>query len=58
MTVPVIQPRQNQARFRGVYGEVPVVNAMHASPAAESIKALQIFNREFSVPRKIDHFES
>ena len=46
VTVPTIQPRQNQASLRGVHWKVPVVNAMHSSPAAESIKVLQIFNRE------------
>ena len=37
---PVIQPRQNQASLRAVHGDVRVVNAMHASPVAESVKRL------------------
>ena len=37
LTVPVIQARQNQACFWGVYDELSTVNAIHASPAAQSI---------------------
>ena len=45
--VTVIQPLQNQASLSGLHGEASLVNARHASPAAASVTALQIYGRKF-----------
>ena len=54
IAVPAMQLYQNQASLWGSHDEVVIVNARHASTAAEYIMALQNFNREPIVSRKTD----
>jgi hypothetical protein len=51
-TVSTMQSYQNQASLWGSRDEVLIVNAGHASTAAEYIMALQTFNREPTVSRE------
>ena len=52
IAVPAMQSYQNQASLWGSHDEVLIVNAGHASTAAEYIMALQTFNREPIVSRE------
>ena len=51
-TVSTMQSYQNQASLWGSHDEVLIVNAGHASTAAEYIMALQTFNREPTFPKE------
>lgn len=54
VTNPARQHRQAHDSLWGSHDEVLVVNSGRGSTAAESIMALQLFNRESVVPRKTD----
>jgi hypothetical protein len=51
-TVSAMQSFQNPVSLWGSHDEVLIVNAGHASIAAEYIMGLQTFNREQIVPRE------